>query len=464
MRIPTVGRANTGANTTARTGGAAAAPRPYVAKDYTGWTMQQANDWRNQVEQEINRRRSKGGDVSNWQRHFQDVSGYIRSLRNPTATPGQAPAPEAPPAQPPAQPPAYQSPADLQRDQGKIKYREAANRIKNLQPGTPEYDRNAAILKDLGTRFGWNWQNDIGAGWTPTPVQPAPTPAPEAAPPPVVEQPAQPAPAPEAAPAPAPEGAPPPVNPDQPVAPGFDWNNYQSPMTKALMDALGQGMNTMRAYEPKYFEGSPMYQFQKDKGSRDLERLLAARGLTGSGAEIEANTNFLTQLNATEAEKQRQYADQTAQRVQDAMRFIANYDQTERENLRNQANQNKDREVELSKFDATRNDDFRNFVLDSMLRNLGLQAGASPMSDIYNATGAQAGIFGDIANSIFNFQKTNFNPVIPNTGGAPAMTPPPPPGPDTTSIDLLRAGMDRQNAGGNTSVWNTVLSSIFGGR
>jgi hypothetical protein len=42
------------------------------------------------------------------------------------------------------------------------------------------------------------------------------------------------------------------------------------------------------------------YKWQKDRGLRDLERIMAAQGLTGSGASIEANSQFLNELGANE--------------------------------------------------------------------------------------------------------------------------------------------------------------------
>lgn len=56
-------------------------------------------------------------------------------------------------------------------------------------------------------------------------------------------------------------------------------------------------------FMPKDYTATPMYQFQKEQGSKDLARLLASRGLTNSGAEIEANSKFLNQLGAQEAER-----------------------------------------------------------------------------------------------------------------------------------------------------------------
>lgn len=56
-------------------------------------------------------------------------------------------------------------------------------------------------------------------------------------------------------------------------------------------------------FMPKDITATPMYQFQKEQGMKDLNRLMAARGLTNSGAEIEANSKFLNQLGAQEAER-----------------------------------------------------------------------------------------------------------------------------------------------------------------
>ena len=241
---------------------------------------------------------------------------------------------------------AGQQPADVAAQ--RRKYQEAVNRRGRFTAGSQEYNNNASIIKDLGSRLGFNWQKQIGADWSPNPTTASTTEAPAPA---------------------ASEPAPTPTAPASVPVIGSQYANYNSPMTGALLKAMGQGMNTMQAYEPKNFEGSPLYQFQKQKGMQDMEKLMASRGLTGSGAEVQANSDFLVNLNAQESEKQRQYADQAAQRQQQAMQFIANFDQGEKNALRDQWNADLDRQTNIGQFEATRGDR-RQEIATNFLQNL----------------------------------------------------------------------------------------------
>jgi len=54
---------------------------------------------------------------------------------------------------------------------------------------------------------------------------------------------------------------------------------------------------------PENYQGSPMYQWQKQQGQKELNNLLSARGLVGSGAELETNAQLQAALNASEADR-----------------------------------------------------------------------------------------------------------------------------------------------------------------
>lgn len=433
-------RANTTANTTANTSGAAQPPA-YKPKNYSGWTIQQANDWRNQVENEINRRKPLGQDISNWQSHYQDVNKYIQGLRGvpqqgpPLTTTPQATTPYAPPD-------------TLNRPQAVIRYQEAANRLKGLQKGTPEYERNAQILQGIGNKFGFRWQDQLGADWKPTVAQPTPPPGDSTQPPADTTQPPT-------------DGT---ATPETPAAeaPGFDWQNYQSPMTKALMEAYGQQMQGL-ATQNNFFGNSPAFTQSRDEGMKALERKLAAQGLTGSGAAIEGQNDFMSKLVALESDKQRQWATDLADRAQRGMEFISKYDQSERESLRDQMNTDKGREIDLAQFDATRNDAWRNTQLGTLMQILGLQAQSSPMNDIYKAIGDQGGIYRDIANKIANVQANDYVRVsAPGGGGGGTGTPPPIAPADYTMPSILALLASRNNSGGNTSLVNTGIGALQG--
>lgn len=70
------------------------------------------------------------------------------------------------------------------------------------------------------------------------------------------------------------------------------------------------------AFEPKMYEGSPLYQWQKNEGIKSLDTSLAARGLTNSGAELELKQKLLSQLGAQESERARGVAQQEADRFE----------------------------------------------------------------------------------------------------------------------------------------------------
>jgi hypothetical protein len=237
---------------------------------------------------------------------------------------------------------------------------------------------------------------------------------------------------------------------------GFDFNSYQSPMTKALMDAMSKGMSTMQAYEPQFFEGSPLYQFQKQKGMADLEKLMASRGLTGSGAEIQGNSDFLANINATEAEKQRQYAESNRDRQQAAMQFIANFDQNERDGLRDQWNKDLDRRTNLQRFEATRQDE-RQQQAANFLTNL-LQMQSS--NDIARLSQGGMNSQTDLTKMLMSAMVNNTMAQVPRGGGGGGGTPPPPQANNSTALmEILTRYGDRA---GNNDVFDGILRLFSG--
>lgn len=309
------------------------------------------------------------------------------------------------------------------------RFNQWAGQYGGLKPEDARYNSLGTRLKDYGSKYGFDYNKVLGKNWKPyqAPAAPA-TPA-----------------TPPAAPAPQ-EPAPPPIV-------GSKYTDYDSPMTRALMKAFGEGANTMQAYEPQNFEGSPLYQFQKQKGMADLEKLMAARGLTNSGAEIQANSDFLANINAQEAEKQRQYADQAAQRQQQALQFIANFDQSEKENLRNQWNTDLDRQQNISQFEATRGDrrqelavNFLNSLLDRQSQN---NIAALSQAGLNQKTALTQALMNAMAGFAANSGRG---------GGGGGGTPPPSRNADI--FDVLTKYGDRA---GNNDVLDGVLRTLFGG-
>lgn len=379
-------------------------------------------------------------------------------------------------------------------------YNDAVNRLKNkgFQRGSDLWNKNAQRVYDIGNKYGLNYKQHLGNDYTPGSTTPnvmntiqAPTglraenapmfnllnnderrkfinmrtsdpraalrwmqqttkgrqppapqtanqPAPEAAP--EQQQAAEPAPAPAS-------------NLAQTEAPA----SYQSPMTKALMDAMGQGMSTMQAYEPKFFEGSPLYQFQKQKGMADLEKLMAARGLTGSGAEIQGNSDFLANINATEAEKQRQYAESNRDRQQQMMQFIANFDRDERESLRDQWNKDLDQRTNMSQFEANRQDARQAAATNFLTNLLSMQS----QNDIARLSQGGMNSQTDLSKALLNAFTQNTMAQIPRGGGGGGGAPPPPPQSNNSGLYEILARYG--NRAGNNDFFDGMLR-LFSGK
>lgn len=304
------------------------------------------------------------------------------------------------------------------------------------QQQTADRSKDAGELKTLQ-----DWLTNFEASQNQNQTPPPPPPGDQGQPPPPP-------------PPPPPGDEPPANNTADPLTTEFD-GNYQSPMSKALMEAFNNVNNTLSAYEPKFFEGSPMYQFQKQKGMADLEKLMAARGLTGSGAEIQGNSDFLANINATEAEKQRQYAEAERDRRQRGMEFIANYDRTERDALRDQWNRNLDRQQNISEFEATRGDRRQEAAINFLNNVLGMQS----QNDIARiAQGGQASQT-QLTQALMQMIGNNIMSQVPRaTGGGGGGAPPPPPGNNAAIYEnLIKYG----NSAGNNDLFNSILR-LFG--
>lgn len=313
------------------------------------------------------------------------------------------------------------------------RFNDYATRFGQLKPQDASYNRIGETLKKWGSRYGFDYNKVLGKDWKPY-VAPPPDSQPQT---------------PQVPPSEAP-------TPPPPVAPNFQ--NYQSPMTQSLLNAMRAGTNTMAAYEPKNFEGSPLYQFQKQKGMTDLEKLMAARGLTGSGAEVQANSDFLKNLNATEAEKQRQFAEQEANRNQSMMQFVANYNMGENEALRNQFNTDLDRRIGQQQFEANRGD-ARNTLMTNFLQNILQMQSDNNIAQLgLQGMGQQSQYQQALMNALSQFTADNYKRY---SGGGGGGTPPMAPmGPE---MDIMRIMANYGNQAGNNDLFNGLLRTLFPG-
>jgi hypothetical protein len=80
-----------------------------------------------------------------------------------------------------------------------------------------------------------------------------------------------------------------------------------------------QNVNTLypstTMFEPKNYEGSPLYQFQVKEGQRQLASSLAAKGLTNSGEAIRQELNIPMQAAAQDTDRMTRIASENADRA-----------------------------------------------------------------------------------------------------------------------------------------------------
>lgn len=188
-------------------------------------------------------------------------------------------------------------------------------------------------------------------------------------------------------------------------------------------------------FMPKDYTATPMYEFQKQQGSKDLARLMAARGLTNSGAEIEANSKFLNQLGAQEAER----AMGTA--LNDANRYD---------------NQ--------SQYDATQSYNRGNDQWTRMMDLLNYTQRNSPYESGVNANNSIAGLNVDAGKNMAGYFKDAYGRVIAGGGGGgggslPPFMAPAPSGPDTSMSDMYKI----MNSGNSNGGFLKDLARLFSG-
>lgn len=187
---------------------------------------------------------------------------------------------------------------------------------------------------------------------------------------------------------------------------------------------------SIRAFEPSYYEGSPLYQFQKREGERGLDRILSKRGLRDSGAEIQAYSDFNQELGGVESDKARGYAEKEADRLE---RIQQN------ESLRRERGENR-----------AGDDMFR--WTDMMLRQ-------NPMEYAYGGTGKYADTVGRESEAIANFMRNNYPRAVGGGGGGGVgpFVPPFPSTPDFSGIDTIGSV---GSGSSNNDYFNTIMRSI----
>lgn len=189
---------------------------------------------------------------------------------------------------------------------------------------------------------------------------------------------------------------------------------------------------SQQAFEPQNYEGSPLYKFQQQEGTKALNRVLAKRGLLDSGAEIEANNRFQQALGAGEADKARGYAQQEA-----------------------------DRYERMSQNEALRREREGGRASDNAFRWTDLMLRQNPMDYAFKGTGQYADTVGSEGKTMANYLQQLYTRA---TGGGGGGGPGPfilpfPTGPDFSNIDVLKSLTGGSN---NNSFWNAFINSLPG--
>ncbi len=200
---------------------------------------------------------------------------------------------------------------------------------------------------------------------------------------------------------------------EETVTPAVEPEVEVVPYTDEQMQAL---FPSIMAFEPSAYEGSPLYQFQLKEGQEALDRLMAARGLIGSGAERETHADFIGELGAQEANRMMGVAQREADRYYQMLQ-----DQAESERLG--SNETFNRQLAL---------------LELMLGQSPLSVGAQAAGGLAdtNLTGA-AQIYSILQNLVPNL--TAGIPQYAGGGSAPPFIPPYPEEPDYGAAEQVEA-------------------------
>jgi hypothetical protein len=186
-----------------------------------------------------------------------------------------------------------------------------------------------------------------------------------------------------------------------------------------------------RAFEFQNWQGSPLYQFQRDEGLKAIDRKLAASGLQGSGFQFDQYRNFLTDLGSREAERNSQVAQQEANRLQ----TMQENESQRRERVSNNA------------WD-------RNFSL------MELMSRQNPMGYAVQGTSNLGDAYGTMANKRYDYLSSQY-PRVSGGGGyvPPPYLPPPASGPDYSGFNAQQV----QNGAVQNNNWYNALISGLGG-
>lgn len=201
------------------------------------------------------------------------------------------------------------------------------------------------------------------------------------------------------------------------------------PSIDAATKALYPSMNYTL---PENYQGSPMYKFQMDQGTKALNRKLAQRGLLDSGAEIQATNDLSQSVGAQESDRLRQDYQTEADRYE---RVSAN----EAARLQREGQDNWGRRMDI-------------------LNSLNKQ---SPMDYAYQGTNAYSGL--DMKQGAANSANTANNYKRVSAGGGRSVAPFTPPaasGPDYSQINMMNALFGNSGSRQTGSVLDSFIGSL----
>jgi len=192
-----------------------------------------------------------------------------------------------------------------------------------------------------------------------------------------------------------------------------------------------------RMFEPKNYEGSPLYQFQVKEGQKQLSKSLAARGLTNSGHAIEEELNIPLRAAAQDTDRMTRIASENADRLK-------SFQDNEALRLERAGNNQWDRSYSLAE----------------------LMSRQSPWTAALAGLNNSADITSDAGQAQANFLKDYYQRIIASggggRGGGTAATPVPlPSGPDFTNIMPTQIGGDYSSNKGWIDILTKGISSLF---
>jgi hypothetical protein len=230
----------------------------------------------------------------------------------------------------------------------------------------------------------------------------------------------------------------------------------------------------------KNLDSDPLYQRRQDQGLKKLGQFMASRGLTGSGPEAAAASEFLAELGGTENRRLQDLGQQEANRLQElrtregAMR--QQYDlTTSQQDQQNQqfyadleatfGRDNANRLFSLLQDRATRQDTQSNQQWGRIMDLLNLSASQSPAPYAFEGTRESARMGADRAKWLENSISKLFERVVPNInaggGGVPPTFRPPPGSGVNGEIDLAKIVGDHNQDKSKQSVIENFISSLF---